>query len=162
MSSRGASGRTTSRSFRGSIGRNRSSRGGSSSSSRDYVSSLIDKMAGGLAPMKRFDSRLTYKDYSAPQRAVFDEWAAGTFRPEVERFTLNPARANYANRAAAAGANLLGGGKKMFSDYYDQLEQQSYFDPLEQAKADYERMLETGYQRQLQNYYNAPNAFRSY
>jgi hypothetical protein len=128
----------------------------------DYIKDLVSSVGQHLAPQKRFDRVLSFDKYAAPQRAVFDEWQEGVFRPEVERFTLNPFQRQYENMAAASSANLMGRGQQLYSDQYDQLKQQSYFDPLEQAKTEYNKMLEQGYQSRMQRYYTSPTAFRNF
>lgn len=127
---------------------------------KNPMSSLIQKMGGMLTPQDAFGNKMSYETYASPQRAVFDQWTQNTFRPEFERFTLNPFKTQYSTNAAAGNMGMLGGAKKMYQTALTQTEQ-PYYNDLENAKNSYEDMIMQGYQKQMQNYYNSPTAFNN-
>lgn len=123
------------------------------------ISQLVDKLAGYLTPQAAYGQ--SYDQYAAPQMEAFNQFAQGIYRPEFERFTLNPFRRSYGDQAAGMGLNMMGNFQRNYNDRLAQVNQ-GYYDTLNQYKTPYEQFVRQGYEDQLRNYYNSPTAFTNY
>lgn len=143
----------------GGIGKNPAlSNWGSSKPKTSPVKMMINNIGKYLKPAQRFDQVMPYETFAAPQRAVFSGWQNDIYRPEFERFTLNPFKQQYADTAAATNANMMGGGKYAYDTQLTSQEK-DYNTQLENAKTMYEQMIEGDYQRRMQEFYDSPTAF---
>lgn len=124
------------------------------------VQQKINEVANTLTPLKPFSEVMPYDTYAAPQRAVFDEWQKNSLRPEFERFTLNPYKANLANQIAASGSFRMGGAQQNTQDQL-RLAEQPFYNQVEQARNSYEDMIRQGYNERLQRYMESPTSFNN-
>lgn len=123
------------------------------------LDSIVQGVGQHLSPMEQFSKVLPYETYAAPQQEAFRLWNEETFRPEFERYTMNPWTNQYGANLASSGAGYMGGAQEKFQRARDQVMQQSYHDPLEQARRSYDDMMRQGYQQQMRDYYTNPAAF---
>ena len=129
-------------------------------SSDSAIGGLMAKIGGLLRPQNSFSNTQTYGTYAAPQREVFNQWVQNTYRPEFERFTMNPYLRNQGNIAAARGMEGYGYAPSRFRGDYLQT-MQPYYNNLEQAQGSFEDMIRKSYEDEMKKYYESPTAFNN-
>lgn len=129
-------------------------------SSDSAIGQLIGQLGQYLAPQQQFTEALPYETYAAPQREVFNLWEQQAYRPEFEYFTLDPFKRQYANMLASSGMSQMGSAQDVYN-MQRKLTEQPYYNQLNQMQNAYEDMIRSGYNQQMQDYYNAPTAFNN-
>jgi hypothetical protein len=124
------------------------------------IADIVNSIGQYLAPQQAFTSTLPYETYAAPQQEAFNIWQKQTYRPEFEKYTLNPFRNESANTYALNDSNMMGNAPGLW-DRQQRAVETPYYNDLEAARKQWEDMIYRGYQQQLQNYYNSPTAFNN-
>ena len=131
---------------------------GPTQQTKGTLGAIVQSLGKYLSPQEAFSNQLSYDQYAAPQREVFNQWEQQMYRPEFERQTLNPWNEQYANQAAAGTTRQMGGAPQAYQRANYEV-QQPYYNQLEQARQQYEQMMREGYNTRMQRNYESPNAF---
>lgn len=110
--------------------------------------SILDRVGGMLEAQRPLTEQLSFEDFAAPQRGVFNEFVDRSLRPEFERFQLNPFERQLANVSAASNRMYAGNAPARTADMRRQVEM-PFFDQVEQVKSQNESMLRDFYNRRI-------------
>jgi hypothetical protein len=124
------------------------------------ISQLIEKLGGMLKPQDAFSKTLPYDQFASPYKAVFDQFAKGTMRPQFEYSTLNPWKTNYQSSAASNNSYMLGSAANNYKRDLSGVER-GYEDQFSNAQNSYNDMVNQAYMRRVGNYYDSPGAFNN-
>lgn len=112
-------------------------------SSGDYTQSDLNRLASARDSKIQFEGRTgvpstqslidkytkqqktafpTFEKYSKPQLDLFEKRVKDKYRPEFERYELNPVQEQYGNRTAATGSFMLGSAPNTYRDLMDTTE----------------------------------------
>lgn len=122
------------------------------------ISQMMDKYSSMLKPMGNF---MSFEDYAAPQREVFNQFIQGTFNPEFDRFTKNPFVRNMGNKAGIANAAQMGNGAARYRDAYLQNVEQPYYNQVENIRNSTDQLIRQGYNDRMKKFYDSPVAFNN-